>query len=99
MAIRSEDILIGSFHLTDKHADWITTLPRFTPEVDFGQMTLDGLDSAEMAWLISNITSTTTPGCWPVTVGGISYPAAHTLIDYVKIYDIPDDVQVSGFPH
>jgi hypothetical protein len=87
---------------TDKHADWITTLPRFTPEVDFGQMTLDGLDSTEIAWLITHVDTTSTPGCWPVQVPpgtGPWYPAAHTLIDYVKIYDIPDDVKVSRFPN
>jgi hypothetical protein len=96
VVMRYPDRLIPT---TDKHANWITTLPRFTPEVSFGQMTLDALDSAEWSWLISHIALTSTPGCWPVTVGGVSYPAAHTLIDYVRIYDIPADVQVCGFPH
>jgi hypothetical protein len=81
----------------DKRANWITTLPRFAPTLTIGQMTLDGLDSAHIQKVIDHINDC--PGCWPVTVNGISYPAAHMLVDYVRVYDIPDNVKVSGFPH
>ena len=39
------------------------------------------------------------PGCWDVTIGGKTYHAAHHLIDYVKVWDVPADVKVPDFPH
>ena len=39
------------------------------------------------------------PGCWDVTIGGKTYHAAHHLIDYAKIWDIPADVKVPDFPN
>jgi hypothetical protein len=38
------------------------------------------------------------PGFRPVTIGGRSYPAAHHLIDYVRIWDVPADMKISNFP-
>jgi hypothetical protein len=38
------------------------------------------------------------PGFAPVTIGGVTYPAAHELIDYVRVWDIPNDVTVPNFP-
>jgi hypothetical protein len=38
------------------------------------------------------------PGVWDVTIGGKRYHAAHHLVDYVKIWDVPKDVQVPDFP-
>ena len=38
------------------------------------------------------------PGMRPVTIGGVTYNAAHHLIDYIKIWDVPADVKISGFP-
>ena len=39
-------------------------------------------------------------GCWPVTIGGKLYThAAHHLLDYVKVWDIPSDMKVPDFPH
>jgi hypothetical protein len=70
--------------------------PRFAPTLFICQMTLDGLDSAHIQKVINHINDC--PGCWPVTIGGVSYPAAHVLVDYVKFYDIPDHVKVLGFP-
>jgi hypothetical protein len=77
---------------TDKHANWISTLPRFTPNFHIGQMTLDGVDASQMDILMRHIIDC--PGCSDVT----GNHAAHTRIDYVKIFDVPDDVRVSGFP-
>jgi hypothetical protein len=43
-----------------------------------------------------------TPG-WPgmknVTIGSKTYPAAHYLIDYLKIWDMPADAKITPFPH
>lgn len=39
------------------------------------------------------------PGLWDVTIGGKTYHAAHHLIDYVKIWDVPADVKVAPFPN
>ena len=38
--------------------------------------------------------NTNTPGFWPVD----GQPAAHLLIDYVKVWDVPKDVIVPAFP-
>jgi hypothetical protein len=38
------------------------------------------------------------PGCWDVTIDGKTYHAAHHLIDYVKIWDVPKDVKIPNFP-
>jgi hypothetical protein len=77
---------------TDKHADWITTLPRFAPTINIGQMTLDGLDSSQWSILLNHIADC--PGCWDV---GTKH-AAHTRIDYFKVFDVPVDVIIPGFP-
>jgi hypothetical protein len=34
-----------------------------------------------------------------VTIGGRTYHAAHHLIDYVKVWDVPKDVKIPDFPH
>ena len=47
-------------------------------------------------------THTTNPGFWPVEIppgSGIWYPAAHHLLDYVKIWDVPKDVTIPKYPH
>jgi hypothetical protein len=38
------------------------------------------------------------PGFWDVTIGGHTYHAAHHLVDYIKIWDVPADVKISGYP-
>ncbi|HWF43184.1 MAG TPA: hypothetical protein VG537_00945 [Candidatus Kapabacteria bacterium] len=38
------------------------------------------------------------PGMWDVTIGGKTYHAAHHLIDYVRIWDVPADVKIPDFP-
>jgi len=38
------------------------------------------------------------PGMYAVEVNGQWYPAAHHMIDYVKIYDVPKDVKIPNFP-
>jgi hypothetical protein len=43
-------------------------------------------------------THLTNPGCWDVTIGGRTYHAAHHLVDYVKVWDVPADMKISGFP-
>jgi hypothetical protein len=39
------------------------------------------------------------PGFRPVTIGGKTYPAAHNLIDYVRVWDVPKDVIIPNYPH
>jgi hypothetical protein len=34
-------------------------------------------------------------GCWPYH----GQPAAHHLLDYVKVWDVPADVKISGYPN
>jgi len=36
-------------------------------------------------------------GCWPVTIGSKTYPAAHHLVDYVKVWDVPADVKIPDY--
>ena len=38
-------------------------------------------------------------GCWPVTIGGRTYPTAHKLIDYVRVWDVPAGTPIPNFPH
>ena len=35
-------------------------------------------------------------GCWPDANG---HPAAHHMLDYVKVWDIPKDVKIPDYPH
>jgi len=37
---------------------------------------------------------TTCSGCWPDVYG---HPAAHHLVDYVKIWDMPADAKIQPF--
>ena len=39
------------------------------------------------------------PGCWDVTIDGKTYHAAHHLLDYVKVFDVPKDVIIPAYPH
>jgi hypothetical protein len=38
------------------------------------------------------------PGMKEVHIGGKTYPAAHYLIDYVKIWDVPKEVKITDRP-
>jgi hypothetical protein len=74
-----------------------------------------GLDTTFVYWLPDTITkhynSVTyaekkyfedhphNPGFRDVTINGKTYHAAHNLIDYVKIWDVPKDVKIPDFPH
>jgi hypothetical protein len=42
---------------------------------------------------------TTCPGCWKVKIGGKWYPAAHHLVDYFKVWNMPADAKISQYPH
>lgn len=39
------------------------------------------------------------PGVWDVTIGGRTYHAAHHVVDYVKIWGVPANMNVPDFPH
>ncbi len=38
------------------------------------------------------------PGCWDVTIDGKTYHAAHHLVDYVKVWDVPKNVFITNYP-
>ena len=42
--------------------------------------------------------SDTTEGFGDVMINGKTYHAAHHLLDYVKVFDVPKDVTISGYP-
>jgi hypothetical protein len=39
------------------------------------------------------------PGFWPVTIGDITYPAAHVRIDYFKVWDMTTEHKIAPFPN
>ena len=44
----------------------------------------------------------TCQGCWDIEIppgSGHWYPAAHHLVDYFKIWDMPADIKVRPYPH
>jgi hypothetical protein len=62
-------------------------------------VTLGSATYAERQYFESHATGTVkNPGCWDVIIDGIPYHAAHHLVDYVKIWDVPKDVKVPNFP-
>ena len=92
--------------------DWVSTAPRLPVVLYPGQIDIDGADKDPMAresgtdshgndTSISYLerqyfeTHTTNPGFWPVN----GRPAAHHLIDYVKVWDVPKDVKIPDWPH
>jgi hypothetical protein len=40
---------------------------------------------------------TTCSGCGDVTIGGHTYHAAHQMVDYIRIWDVPADVKIPNF--
>ena len=84
----------------NKHYDWITTMPRTPVNVHIGEMDIDGDESTAFETNYFK-THTNCPGCGDVEIppgSGHWYHAAHLRVDYVKVYDIPSNVTVPGFP-
>ena len=91
----------------DPHYDWVTTMPRslagiWPAQTDFD---LDGNDS--FGTHPGSVTyqerkyfehAATTPG-WPGFGNVDGKPAAHHMIDYVKVWDVPADVKIPNLPH
>jgi hypothetical protein len=80
--------------------DWISTTARtlvdiLPAEIDIDHGSNGGPDSTEQAFFEH---AASIPG-WPgfETVDG--KPVAHHLIDYIKIFDVPKDVQIPNYPH
>ena len=92
--------------------DWITTLPRAPIDILPAETDIDydlndpfGVDTSHgSGWYgLSSITNVerryfehalSVPG-WPGVWGG----AAHHLIDYIKVWDVPKDVIIPDLPH
>ncbi len=93
---------------TSKYYDWVTTEPRMPAsilpaefDIDFGSPDNDSLgiipgsaSYIERQYFLTHDTSTG-EGFWPV----YGQPAAHHLLDYVKVWDVPKDVIIPGYPH
>jgi hypothetical protein len=83
----------------DPRYDYVTTVPR-TPMGIFSLAEI-GMDrdsatyAMEKAYFESHVD--TCLGCWPNTIGGT--PAAHHMIDYMKIWDLPSDAKLPDFPY
>jgi len=76
----------------DLRYDYVSQFPRTPIQFLLSSLGIDpgnvhGEDSIETAFFLNNVA--TAPGCW----GG----AAHGLIDYVKIWDLPSGYSVSPY--
>jgi hypothetical protein len=77
--------------------DYVSKMPRTPMGIySLAEIGMDG-DSAtyamEKAYFEAN--SATCQGCWDVN----GQHAAHHLVDYVKIWDVPSDIIIPKFPH
>lgn len=72
--------------------DWVTQTGR--SPAWFHPAELD-VDNAYDQTYFEHEVSSGWPGCWPDKYGR---PAAHHLLDYVKVWDVPKDVIVPSYP-
>ena len=84
----------------DPHYDWVSTCPRGEQLIYPSEIDMDG----DNTYTLSNLErkffeqyDTTASGCWDVIIGGKTYHAAHHLIDYVKVWDVPKEMQIPDF--
>jgi hypothetical protein len=90
--------------------DRATQIPRSPPNIFPSEMDMGnpsdpfGLDTGSEMYTCRKYfehaaAASSWPGFWPVSVGGHTYPAAHLLLDYIKMWDVPADVKIPDFPH
>ncbi len=93
------------------YSDWVTTMPRAMTDIrpaeidiDWGSGTQDpyGTHPGSQMYMQRQYLehALSEPGVWPgVCVDKYGHPAAHHLIDYIKVWDVPKDVQIPNYPH
>jgi hypothetical protein len=75
---------------TDKHYNWITNMYRSPVAINPGEADIEpAVLAAQVAWFKNHVSSH--PWYWD--------NAAHELIDYLRLYDVPSNVSISGLPH
>jgi hypothetical protein len=84
----------------NRHYDWITTMQRAPDNIHISGMDIDAdwVTPVETNYFK---THTSCPGCGDVEIppgSGHWYHAAHLRVDYVKVFDVPSDVTIPGFP-
>ncbi len=89
----------------NKYYDWVTTEPRIPASIYPAELDVDFGNSTDSLGVVPGSASyierqyfmahTSNPGFWPV----YGQPAAHHLLDYVKVWDVPKDVIIPGYPH
>jgi hypothetical protein len=80
----------------NKEYDLATTIERCPEQILLAETDLDNEDTVGLSQDID--TSSRSRGCWDVTIGGVTYHAAHDRVDYVKVWDVPADCKIEGFP-
>ena len=88
--------------------DWISQLPRSLVNIRPAEVDIDYGSNDPFGTVPGSITyqerhyfetHLSNPGFWDVTIGGKTYHAAHHLIDYVKVFDVPKDVYIPNYPN
>ena len=90
----------------DPHYDWVTTMPRglagiWPAETDFdGGSIADMFDTTTTAYQERKYFehAASVPG-WPGFSNVNGKPAAHYLVDYIKVWDVPKNVFIPNLPH
>ena len=86
---RSPDRLIPPGDLEAGYPEIAPRSPMNIVPAEFGPASTD---SAYNSYFKAHVS--TCQGCWPIN----GQPAAHQMIDYVKVFDLPKDVIVPPFP-
>jgi hypothetical protein len=81
----------------NKFYDWACTYARNELNVHPAEMDIDGGSSGISERNFFEQYDTSCSGCWPVTIGGVTYPAAHHLVDYMRIWDMPADAKIQPY--
>jgi hypothetical protein len=80
----------------DFRYDYVTSTPRTPFHIQPGAMYFHGDAGVFAAQKLSfdMYKDSLSHGCWPIN----GHSAAHHLIDYVKVWDVPSDMRLPDFP-
>jgi hypothetical protein len=91
------------------YSDWVTTMPRSMTDIRPAEIDIDWGGTSDpfgttpgtqmymqRKYLEHALATPGWPGVWPDKYG---HPAAHHLVDYVKVWDVPRNVQIPNYPH